>query len=192
MMKKLVLASASPRRRELLKQIGLVFRTLVSPVDETPPTGLSPFELVELLAVRKAMAVARTLEEGIVIGADTVVVWRGEVLGKPSGAVEAMEMLRRLQSDVHEVYTGVAVVDTGTGRVLADHEKTRVFFRAVEEEEIRRYVATGEPLDKAGAYAIQGLAAVFVKGLEGCYTNVVGLPLARLAGMLKQFGYNVL
>lgn len=192
MMKKLVLASASPRRRELLKQIGLDFRTLVRPVDETPAPGMSPFELVELLAVRKAMAVARTLEEGIVIGADTVVAWRGEVLGKPSGAGEAMEMLGRLQGDVHEVYTGVALVDACTGRVLVDHEKTRVFFRAVEEEEIRRYVATGEPLDKAGAYAIQGLAAVFVKGLEGCYTNVVGLPLARLAGMLKQFGYNVL
>lgn len=191
-MKELILASASPRRWELLKQIGLEFRTLVCPVDETPLPGLSPFELVQLLAVRKAMAVAGTLDDGIVIGADTVVVWHGQVLGKPSGEEDAVEMLRRLQGDVHEVYTGVALVDAGTGKVLVDHEKTRVFFRAIDEDEIRRYVATGEPLDKAGAYAVQGLGAIFVKGLEGCYTNVVGLPLARLAEMLKQSGYNVL
>lgn len=191
-MKELILASSSPRRHELLKQLGLDFRTLVCQVDETPPPGVSPFELVELLAVRKAMAVARMLDAGIVIGADTVVVWHGQVLGKPSSREDAMEMLRRLQGSVHEVYTGVALVDADSRRVLIEHEKTRVLFRSVDEEEIRRYVATGEPLDKAGAYAVQGLAAIFIRRLEGCYTNVVGLPLYRLAEMLKQFGYNML
>lgn len=191
-MKELILASSSPRRRELLKQLGLEFRTLACPVDETPPPGLSPFELVELLAVRKAMAAARMLEDGIVIGADTVVVWHGRVLGKPCDEEDAVEMLRRLQGIAHEVYTGVALVDAGSRKVLIEHEKTRVFFRSLREEEIRRYVATGEPMDKAGAYAVQGLAAIFINGIEGCYTNVVGLPLARLAEMLKQFGYNVL
>lgn len=191
-MKELILASSSPRRCELLKQLGLNFRTLVCQVDETPPPGVSPFELVELLAVRKAMAVARMLDEGIVIGADTVVVWHGQVLGKPSGQEDAVEMLRRLQGTTHEVYTGVALVDANSRKVLIEHEKTRVFFRSIDEEEIRRYVATGEPMDKAGAYAVQGLAAIFMRSLEGCYTNVVGLPLARLAEMLKLFGYNVL
>ncbi|MCL6610617.1 MAG: Maf family protein [Peptococcaceae bacterium] len=192
MKKELILASSSPRRQELLKQLGLGFRTLVRPVDETPPPGLEPCELVELLAVRKAVAAARTLEDGIVIGADTVVVWRGQVLGKPSGGEEAVAMLLKLQGDVHEVYTGVALVDAAAGKVLTGHEKTRVHFRPLAEDEIRRYVATGEPMDKAGAYAVQGRAAVFVRGLEGCYTNVVGLPLARLAEMLARFGYNVL
>ena len=191
-MKEIILASSSPRRSELLKQLGLQFRTLVCPVDETLPPGLSPFELVELLAVKKAMAVARMLEDGIVIGADTVVFWHGQPLGKPSDGDDAMEMLGRLQGTVHEVYTGVALVDADSRKVLIEHEKTRVFFRSFDEEEIRRYVATGEPMDKAGAYAIQGLGAIFIKGLEGCYSNVVGLPLARLAKMLKQFGYNVL
>lgn len=191
-MKELILASSSPRREELLKQLGLSFRTLVCPVDETPPPGLNPFELVELLAVRKAMAVARTLDDGIVIGADTVVFWHGQPLGKPSDGEDAVEMLKRLQGTAHEVYTGVALVDAATRKVLIDHEKTRVFFRPADEEEIRRYVATGEPMDKAGAYAVQGLAAIFIKGLEGCYTNVVGLPLARLSEMLKQFDYHVL
>lgn len=191
-MKELILASSSPRRSELLKQLGLPFRILSCPVDERPPGELSPYQLVELLAVRKAMAVARTLEEGIVIGADTVVVWHGQVLGKPSGEEDAVTMLGRLQGTTHEVFTGVALVDADSRKVLVDHEKTRVHFRPLDEDEIRRYVATGEYAGKAGAYAIQGLAAVFVKGLEGCYTNVVGLPLARLAEMFSQFGYRVL
>lgn len=192
MMKELILASSSPRRSDLLKQLGLEFRILVREVDESPPTGLSPFELVQLLAVKKAMAVARLLEDGIVIGADTLVVVNGQPLGKPADGEEAVEMLKRLQGAGHEVCTGVALVDAATRKVQVELERTRVFFRTLEEEEIRRYVATGEPLDKAGAYAVQGLAAIFIKGLEGCYTNVVGLPLARLAKMLRQFGYKVL
>lgn len=191
-MKELILASSSPRRSDLLKQLGLKFRTMVCEVDESPPQGMSPFELVQLLAVKKAMAVARLLEDGIVIGADTLVVLNGQPLGKPADGEEAVEMLKRLRGTGHEVCTGVALVDAATRKVQVEIERTCVFFRTLEEEEIRRYVATGEPLDKAGAYAVQGLAAVFIKGIEGCYTNVVGLPLAKLAEMLRQFGYEVL
>ncbi|OPY55927.1 MAG: Septum formation protein Maf [Pelotomaculum sp. PtaU1.Bin035] len=161
-------------------------------MDESTPPGLKPFETVELLAVRKAMAVAAGLDGGIVVGADTVVVWRGQVLGKPSGEEEAVEMLKRLEGCSHEVYTGVALVDAGSRKVEVSNEKTRVQFRPLSEEEIRRYVSTGEPLDKAGAYGAQGLGAIFIERIEGCYTGVIGLPLARLSKMLKRFGYNVL
>lgn len=191
-MKKLILASSSPRRAELMKQIGLNFEIKVSSVDEALLPGLRPPELVERLAESKAAAVARELNDGIVIGADTVVVWREQVLGKPLSEAEAFDMLSKLQGGVHEVFTGVALIDARSGKVLVSHEKTRVFFRAVEEEEISRYVASGEPFDKAGAYGVQGLAAIFIRRLEGCYTNVVGLPLARLSVMLKDFGFKVL
>lgn len=191
-MKKLILASTSPRRAELLKQIGLNFLIKVSAVDETPLPGLTPPELVGLLAERKAAAVARELHDGIVIGADTVVVWQGQVLGKPRNRDEAFEMLFKLQGSCHEVYTGIALIDVSSGEVLVQHEKTRVCFRSLDESEIRQYIASGEPLDKAGAYGVQGLAAIFITRIEGCYTNVVGLPLARLSQMLKQLGCNVL
>ena len=165
---------------------------MVSEVDETPTPGLAPDELVELLALRKAKAVAVRLGNGIVIGADTVVVQGGQILGKPSGPQEAVEMLRLLQGSGHEVYTGVALVNVASGEKLVGHEVTRVFFNSLTQEQIRRYVATGEPLDKAGAYGVQGLAALFINRLEGCYTNVVGLPLARLAEMLGKIGFEVL
>lgn len=191
-MKKLILASSSPRRAELLKQIGLDFEIRAGNVDETPLPGLSPPELVRYLAEKKAAAVARQLNDGIVIAADTVVVWQGLLLGKPLDEDDAFAMLSRLQGSVHEVFTGIALAGARSGKSLVGHEQTRVFFRAIGEDEIRRYVAGGEPLDKAGAYGAQGRGAVFIKRLEGCYTNVVGLPLARLSLMLKEFGINVL
>lgn len=159
---------------------------MVSEVEETLTPGLEPAAQVELFALRKANAVAATLDRGIVIGADTVVVQGGRVLGKPVDAQEAVEMLQLLQGKGHEVYTGVALVDARSSVKLVEHVMTRVFFNAMSEETIRRYVATGEPLDKAGAYAVQGRAALFINRLEGCYYNVVGLPLARLATMLKK------
>lgn len=190
--KNLILASSSPRRAELLKQIGLSFQIKACSVDESPLPGLSPPELVELLAKKKAAAAARELNDGIVIGADTVVVWQGQVLGKPRNGDEAFEMLLKLQGCSHEVYTGVAVIDVSSGKALVQHEKTRVSFSPLDEREIRLYIDSGEPLDKAGAYGVQGLAAVFITKIEGCYTNVVGLPLAMLTSMLKQLGYKVL
>lgn len=192
MNREIILASSSPRRAELLKQIGLRFRVFCCDVDETPPPGLNPPQLVELLAERKAAGIAGKLDEGIVLGADTVVVWQGQLLGKPLHEEDAVRMLSKLQGSAHEVYTGVALIEAGSGRSLVDHERTVVYFRSLGENEIRRYAATGEPLDKAGAYAVQGSAAIFIHRLEGCYTNVVGLPLARLAVMLKEFGYEVL
>ncbi|NQS76395.1 MAG: septum formation inhibitor Maf [Peptococcaceae bacterium] len=194
-MKKLVLASSSPRRAELLRQIGLNFEIITSDVDETLLPGLSPPEQVEYLARKKAEAVAREVNsgiDGIVIAADTIVVWQEQILGKPLDGEEAFAILSRLQGSAHDVFTGIALVDTHTGGVLTGHEQTRVFLRAIEEDEIRRYIDSGEPLDKAGAYGVQGLAAIFIERLEGCYTNVVGLPLARLSLMFKKFGFNVL
>ncbi|MFZ5642290.1 MAG: Maf family protein [Bacillota bacterium] len=188
------LASASPRRRELLQQLGLDFAVVVSNVDESfgADENPDPGRLVEALAAQKAGEVAGKLDRGLVIGSDTVVVWRGRIMGKPGSREEAIEMLSCLQGDEHTVYSGLSVFNAETGISHVSHEKTRVFFRPAGKEELERYADTGEPSDKAGAYAIQGLGSVFVTGIEGCYFNVVGLPLARLAGVLKSFGVDVM
>jgi len=188
------LASASPRRRELMEQLGLKFTVVISNIDESARLGedMPPGRLVEELSLRKATQVAREIERGLVVGSDTVVVWRGRILGKPGDRQDALEMLKWLQGNDHMVYSGLAVLNAETGETHVSHEKTRVFFRAAGMDELERYVDSGEPSDKAGAYAIQGLGSVFVQGIEGCYFNVVGLPLARLAGVLKSFGVDVL
>jgi len=191
-MKPIILASASPRRKQLLEQIGLPFEVLVSGVDEEVPAGLEHGEVAEYLAVSKARAVARQVDEGLVIGADTIVVQNHVILGKPNNPEEARAMLASLQGTGHRVITGVAVIDAVSGREELGHETTRVFFRDLSREEIAAYVASGEPMDKAGAYGIQGLGALLVDRIEGCYFNVVGLPLTRLALMLKGFGINIL
>ncbi|MGQ9511868.1 Maf family protein [Thermodesulfitimonas sp.] len=191
-MRKLYLASTSPRRRALLASLGMEFVVLAVPVDETLPP-LPPGKAVEVVALRKAQAVAAKLEEAaLVIGADTVVVHRGRVLGKPRDATEACRMLRKLQGECHTVFTGVAVVAVPEGRAVAAHAATRVCFAPLSDAEVAAYVATGEPLDKAGGYAAQGLGALFIRRLEGCYFNVVGLPLHLLGEMLKGFGVNLL
>jgi septum formation protein len=194
MLTPIYLASASPRRRELLQQLDLEFTVVVSDVDEENGAGENPGpdRLVEALSYKKAACVAARVGRGLVIGSDTVVVWRDRIMGKPGGPEEALAMLACLQGDEHAVYSGLAVIDAETGQSHLSHEKTRVFFRPAGREELKKYVATGEPLDKAGAYAIQGLGAVFVNGIRGCYSNVVGLPLARLARALKEFGVDVL
>lgn len=186
------LASASPRRRELMEQMGLPFTVIINEVDESISESLPPGRLVEVLSERKARKVADRQERGLVIGADTVVVWRERVLGKPRDRREALSMLECLQGDEHSVYSGLAVINAETGTTHVSHEHTRVFFRRAERKELEMYIETGEPLDKAGAYAVQGLGAVFVSKVEGCYSNVVGLPLNRLARVLKEFGVDVL
>ncbi|MDQ0285493.1 septum formation protein [Desulfofundulus luciae] len=186
------LASSSPRRSMLLEQLGLPFTVVVPEVEEKVPEGLPPHQLVETLALRKAGAVAPSISRGLVVAADTIVVWQDKVLGKPADAREAALMLSLLAGDEHEVFTGVAVMEKPSGRRVVTHERTRVRFRPLTTEEIARYVATGEPLDKAGAYAAQGLGAIFIAGIRGCYFNVVGLPLARLAQVLKEFGVDPL
>ncbi|MEM1055108.1 MAG: Maf family protein [Bacteroidota bacterium] len=180
-----VLASASPRRRHLLGKLGLSFDVLPSDADETWPEATAPGPAVEDLALRKAEAIARDRPEALVLGADTVVVLDGEVLGKPRDESEARATLARLAGRSHTVYTGLALV-LGDRRATA-HEATGVTFGALTEEEILAYVATGSPMDKAGAYGIQDdLGALFVAGVEGDYFNVVGLPLHRLYRTLRQ------
>lgn len=195
-MRDLVLASASPRRKQLLEQMGLEFSVIASKVAETVASGLSPGAVAESLAGQKARDVANSLSSGLVIGADTIVVQQDQkgyaILGKPEDSIQAAEMLKGLSGSTHQVITGIALVDVETGKELLQHQVTTVNFRELEAEEITAYVATGEPLDKAGAYGIQGLGALFVTGIEGCYFNVVGLPLARLGMMLKEFGISVL
>ena len=184
----LILASNSPRRRQLLEQIGLSFRVITAEVAEDLPAGCDLAAGVREVARRKAEAVASRVKEGLVLGADTLVVLNGEALGKPAGPQEAFNMLTRLQGREHQVITGVALVDAASGACLLEHELTRVWMRDLTPREIWQYVATGEPLDKAGAYGIQGKGAMLVECIAGCYFNVVGLPLVKVAGMLKQFG----
>jgi septum formation protein len=184
----LILASNSPRRRQLLQQMGLNFRVVTARVSEALPAGCDLAAGVMEIARRKARAVARREAEGLILGADTLVVLNGEALGKPAGPQEAYDMLTRLQGREHRVITGVALVDAGSGACLLEHEITRVWMRVLTPREIWRYVATGEPLDKAGAYGIQGKGALLVERIEGCYFNVVGLPLGKVAGMLERFG----
>ncbi len=154
------------------------------------PEGVPPAEAARLLALDKAGAVASLYADGLVIGADTVVVLDHQVLGKPAGPEEAVEMLTRLSGRDHEVTTGLAVVDAASGDSRSDSVTTVVSFARLSPRVISRYVATGEPLDKAGAYAIQGFGALLIEGIDGCYYNVVGLPLRRLAEMLEELGYD--
>lgn len=193
---RLVLASASPRRRELLAGLGVPFEVAPSRAPERVPPGLNPSTAAATaleLARAKARNVAARLDgEALVIGADTLVVLPDRVLGKPASSGEAREMLRALSGRGHTVVTGVVIIETTTGRSVEGVEETRVFFRNLDDEAIRAYLATGEPADKAGAYAVQGLGSLLVERIEGCYFNVVGLPLGRLAGLLKEVGYDLL
>lgn len=191
-MAQIVLASASPRRRELLERIGVTnFQVRVPEVEETFPEGLTPDQVVEYISREKAEAAARLCgPEDIVITADTMVFLADRRLGKPRDEAHALEMLTALQGRRHTVCTGVTVRQGS--RSLTESESTFVFFRSASEEELRRYIATGEPLDKAGAYGVQGRGALLVERLEGDFFNVMGLPVLRLARMLERFGISLL
>ena len=186
----IVLASASPRRRELLGRFGVPFRVIPARGEEKAPAGLSPGELVRCLAEHKAAEVAAGEPESVIVAADTVVEIDGEILGKPGTPERAAEMLRRLSGRTHRVWTGVCVRQGE--RMLSAAEETAVRFRPLTEQEIAAYVATGEPLDKAGAYGYQDRACLFVERIEGDYFNVVGLPMERLGRMLGAFGVSLL
>ena len=191
MKKRLILASGSPRRRELLRNAGFTFEVIPPEVAEDNPDNDAPAKLVERLALDKAEAVAGRFhrqDNVVVLGADTVVVVDSTLLGKPASPAEARQMLQRLSDRTHEVITGVALVEPETARRTVAHETTRVFFRPLEPQEMEDYVATGEPLDKAGAYAIQGGASRFVTRVEGCYFNVMGLPVALVDRLLRERG----
>lgn len=183
----IVLASGSPRRKELLTQMGLTFRVVVSDVDESIDKTLPPADQVYTISRRKAQAVAREVgDDKLVIAADTIVALEGEVMGKPHSREEAIHMLSRLSGNTHEVYTGFTLQKGGETDTQV--ERTLVTFRVLSEDEIAAYVDTGEPMDKAGAYGIQGLGSMLVRGIEGDYFNVMGLPVCALGQSLLKFG----
>ena len=195
-MSKIILASASPRRKELLAKAGISF-TVIPAAGEEKRTSEDPGEAVQQLARDKAEWVAQSLaecEEGtLVIGSDTIVVFENRILGKPKDRRDAAETLEKLQGNTHQVYTGVTVLERKAGKWV-DHtffESTDVTFYPVSREEIQDYIATGEPMDKAGSYGIQGLFGIYVKGICGDYNNVVGLPVARLFHEMKKSGINL-
>lgn len=188
-MEPLILASSSPRRAALLQQIGLRFEVIVSNCLESDVPFDDPAAAAVTLALRKANTVARGIRDSgrIVLGADTIVVVDGLTLGKPSDEDDAIAMLKMLTGRTHRVITGIALIETGTLRSATFHEETLVCMRACDDDEIRRYVATGEPLDKAGSYGAQGYGAVLIERVEGCFHNVIGLPLARFVTALRAF-----
>ena len=182
---RLILASGSPRRRELLAKMGYEFERLVPDVDEHVSGPAR--EVVGILSRRKAGAAAAQLTDGIIIASDTLVSMNGDVLGKPADEADAHRMLRELSGNTHEVFTGVTLADAGSGRRLSRVVCTQVRFRELTDEEIRDYIRTGEPMDKAGAYAIQGGARGFVSEFIGSYENVIGFPVDDIEEMLSSF-----
>lgn len=201
---RIVLASSSPRREQLLTSLGLSFEIMPSSIDEQIDNSLVPGDLVLDLARQKAQDVFKQLigqrnpQLGlIVLGADTIVVIDGSYLGKPKDKEDAHRMLRKLSGRWHEVYTGVALISIGADnntalKMLRSCERSRVLFRELADEEITAYVETGEPMDKAGAYALQGIGSALVESLEGSYTNIVGLPIPNVVLLLREAGYKIL
>ncbi|MPW24840.1 septum formation protein Maf [Alkalibaculum sp. M08DMB] len=191
-MKKIILASASTRRKEILENLNLKFDIVKSDVCEKIDKFLSYEENVERIALDKALDVAgRTKDNVVIIAADTMVV-NEALIGKPSSEQEAFCILRNLSGKVHQVITGVCVFSTEENRGIISHRKTKVKFAQLDDEMIWRYIKTGEMWDKAGAYAIQGLGSILVESIEGCYTNIVGLPTTLLREMLVEFDINIL
>ena len=187
MITEIILASASPRREQLMKQIGLSFRIIPSESDESNMIGLEPEAYVKHCALIKAKAVAtRVSPDDIVIGADTVVALSDCIFGKPADVADAVRMLRQLSGKTHSVWSGLAVLSSRRNFVAA--VETKVTMAELSQQQIERYAASGEPLGKAGAYAIQGLGAVLVKRIDGCYYNVVGLPVQLLSSQLNELG----
>lgn len=184
-MNKIILASASPRRKKLMTLAGYDFEVKCADIIETVPENAKPEDVVMSLALQKAQAVARENPEAIVVGSDTVVALDEKILGKPHSKQEAVEMLRSLSGRCHRVYTGVAIIKGE--KLKSFFEKTEVEFYPLSNEETESYVATGEPMDKAGAYGIQGRGALLVRGIEGDYFNVMGLPIAKLYREMKDF-----
>ena len=188
---KLILASSSPRRAEILRDAGMGFTVMSSAVDETPIPDESPNEYVHRLACAKAeLVAARSVGPAIVIGADTIVVLDGQIIGKPRSAEDARRTLQLLSGRTHSVVTGVMLIRLPDAERRGFVETTQVQFSAISPEEITRYLATDEPYDKAGAYAIQGRAGRYISRIEGCYFNVVGMPLARLWQELTELAWS--
>lgn len=190
--KRLILASGSPRRRELLDKFGIDYEILPAQGEESAPPELTPGERVKALSAQKAEETAHRVNDpaAVILAADTLVELDGEVLGKPGAGERARAMLRALSGREHRVWSGVCIREGE--RILAESECTAVRFRALSDAEIEAYIATGEPLDKAGAYGYQGLASLFVERIEGDFFNVMGLPVCRVGQMLREFGISLL
>ncbi len=186
---KLILASASPRRAEILNAVGWEFEKHTADIDETELQGENPADYVQRLAVEKAVAVAKNYENNLILGADTTVVIENQIIGKPTDLADARRMLRMLSGNWHEVLTGIALVKTAEGKseTKIGLQRTRVKFTEISDAEIEFLVEKGNPLDKAGAYAVQAQAALFIERIEGDYWNVVGLPVNLVYELLKNF-----
>jgi len=191
-MKKIILASASQRRKEILKITGLKFKVDAGDFKENMDSALKPHELARFLSDEKAKAVAGRYKKALVIAADTFIVFKGKLLGKPHTGEEARRMLKILNGKTHSVITGFTILDTEDNKKISRSVETKVSFKKLTMKEIDSYIESKEPLDKAGAYAIQGLGALIVKRIEGDYFNVMGLPLSALIEALKKFGIYVL
>lgn len=193
-MPKIILASKSPRRQELFKILDLEFEMEESDYEEDLEKALKPKELAIFLSQGKAKAVAsqHKNENAVIIAADTLIAFQDKILGKPSSKEEALKILWTMRGKCHSVITGLTIINTQTGKTESKAVETRVYFRKFSKEEVKNYVATGEPQDKAGAYGIQGLGQLLIEKIEGDYSNVVGLPLGTLARSLKKFGLKVI
>jgi septum formation protein len=187
-MKKLILASSSPRRKEILERLAVPFETQNSNYKEDISLDISPQDLARTLALGKANAVVEKNTNAVVVGADTFVYFNGKKIGKPKGKEEAIKILHEMSGKTHSVFTGFAVVDTDTKKTVSNVVETKVYFKKISDKLIRDYVDTGEPLDKAGSYALQGLGAILIDKIDGDFFNVMGLPLSSLAETLREFG----
>lgn len=192
MAKQLILASRSPRRRELLGRWKIPFTAVESHYEEDMTLPLPPKRLAKVLSMGKAKSVATKYPNAIVVAADTFIAHRGKLMGKPKSVADAKQMLRQLSGRTHSVITGLAIIDTTTGQKVSKAVEAQITFRPITTREINAYVASGEPMDKAAAYAIQGIGSVIIKKIDGDYHGVMGLPLYQLAQELEKFGVKVL
>jgi septum formation protein len=188
-MQKIILASQSPRRKKILEQVGLNFDVVVSDFDETKIRFKTPQEMVERLSLEKARIIAKKHPNTIIIGADTTVIFKSEIIGKPKSKADAFRILRLLSGNTHEIVTGFTVIKGS--KSITKHVVSKVKFKKLTEDEIEAYVATGEPMDKAGGYGIQERGGLFMENITGDYFNVVGLPIFAVAKALKEFGVDI-
>jgi septum formation protein len=189
-MKQIILASKSPRRKQILQQVGLEFTIAVSDFDETQIKFKTPEDLVEKLSFEKAKVIAVKNPNAIIIGADTTVIYKNEIIGKPTSKQDAIRILKLLSGNIHEVVTGFTVISGN--KSITKHVTSKVKFKKLSEAEIKAYVLTGEPMDKAGGYGIQDKGGLFVEDIQGDYFNVVGLPIFAVSEVLKQFGVEII
>ncbi|MFO7815814.1 MAG: Maf family protein [Halanaerobiales bacterium] len=190
--RKIILASSSERRKELLNRLDIKYTAMPSKLDETGYDEETPELLVKQIALDKASKVAGFVENAIIISADTIVVYKDKILGKPASEEAALNMLHMLNNEKHHVYTGLAIISADDKMHYLDYDKTEIIMRKIDGDEIERYIKTGEPMDKAGGYAIQGKAGIFIEKILGSYYTVMGLPIHKLSIALKSFGIEII